>query len=79
MQLAWYPGNPRSRADFCARPSPNCAKSAVGWTSALRGRAPPADAQSRRGHSQMTAEQTSPDRRYAAFRHKPFLSYWAAR
>ncbi|TIS72534.1 MAG: MFS transporter, partial [Mesorhizobium sp.] len=27
----------------------------------------------------MTAEQTPPDRRYAAFRHKPFLSYWAAR
>lgn len=27
----------------------------------------------------MTAEQTSPDQRYAAFRHRPFLSYWAAR
>ncbi|MDX8432608.1 MULTISPECIES: MFS transporter [Mesorhizobium] len=27
----------------------------------------------------MTAEQTSPDQRYAAFRHTPFLSYWAAR
>jgi len=27
----------------------------------------------------MTVEQTSPDQRYAAFRHRPFLSYWAAR
>src|SRR5689334_9419042 len=27
----------------------------------------------------MTAETTSPDQRYAAFRHRPFLSYWAAR
>lgn len=27
----------------------------------------------------MTAEQTSPDQRYAAFRHKAFLSYWTAR
>jgi MFS family permease len=27
----------------------------------------------------MTAEQTSPDQRYAAFRHRSFLSYWAAR
>ncbi|WP_095202753.1 MFS transporter [Mesorhizobium carmichaelinearum] len=27
----------------------------------------------------MTAEQISPDQRYAAFRHRSFLSYWAAR
>ncbi|MFB9982111.1 MFS transporter [Mesorhizobium kowhaii] len=27
----------------------------------------------------MTAAQTSPDQRYAAFRHRSFLSYWAAR
>ena len=27
----------------------------------------------------MTVETTSPDQRYAAFRHRPFLSYWAAR
>ncbi|AZO17838.1 MFS transporter [Mesorhizobium sp. M2A.F.Ca.ET.043.05.1.1] len=27
----------------------------------------------------MTAEATSPDQRYAAFRHRPFLSYWTAR
>ncbi|CAN7199840.1 MFS transporter [Mesorhizobium sp. LjNodule214] len=27
----------------------------------------------------MTAEQISPDQRYAAFRHKAFLSYWTAR
>jgi len=27
----------------------------------------------------MALEQTSPDQRYAAFRHKAFLSYWAAR
>src|SRR5437762_12961757 len=27
----------------------------------------------------MTAEQISPDQRYAAFRHRAFLSYWAAR
>jgi MFS family permease len=27
----------------------------------------------------MTAGQTSPDQRYAAFRHKAFLSYWTAR
>lgn len=27
----------------------------------------------------MTSEQISPDQRYAAFRHRSFLSYWAAR
>jgi MFS family permease len=27
----------------------------------------------------MTSEQISPDQRYAAFRHRAFLSYWAAR
>lgn len=27
----------------------------------------------------MALEQTSPDQRYAAFRHRPFLSYWVAR
>src|SRR5437868_10308293 len=27
----------------------------------------------------MTIQATSPDHRYAAFRHRPFLSYWAAR
>jgi MFS family permease len=32
-----------------------------------------------RGRYFMAAEPTSPDQRYAAFRHRPFLSYWAAR
>ncbi|TKB31257.1 MAG: MFS transporter, partial [Mesorhizobium sp.] len=27
----------------------------------------------------MTAEATSPEQRYAAFRHRPYLSYWTAR
>ena len=31
------------------------------------------------GPRSVTAAQTSPDQRYAAFRHRSFLSYWAAR